>query len=281
MPTEKPPRAATHVTSGLLRDAGFVHGFSTRGGGVSPAPYASLNLGASVGDDPQHVAENLRRFGAAVGFDPQRLHQVFQAHGAAVHRVGPGDDPGQSPRVEADAVLALGAGVAVGVRVADCVPVLLGDVETGRVVAAHAGWRGVVAGVLRAAVASLDPRSPAALVASVGPCIGPCCFEVGPEVAAALAEASAPEVVTLTRSPKPHVDLRRAVHIQLQALGIQRRDDVGGCTVCERDRWFSYRRDGLHSGRMLAVIVAGEGRGKIGEGQGRGVCVQEVGDEPR
>jgi len=268
MHPEKPsnaPTAPTHVASSLLRDAGFVHGFSARGGGVSPAPYASLNLGAAVGDAAEHVAENLRRYGYAAGFDPARVHQVFQVHGAAVHRVSPDEDPARSPSVEADAVLAVGAGVGAGVRVADCVPVLLGDVVSGRVVAAHAGWRGVEAGVLREAVRALAPNALHDLVAAVGPCIGPCCFEVGPDVAARIAAVSAPDVVVDLPGPRPHVNLRAAVHAQLAGLGVVHRDDVGGCTVCEPDRWYSFRRDGLHSGRMLAVIVARDGRGKIGD----------------
>jgi copper oxidase (laccase) domain-containing protein len=212
MPAEKPSQDTPLVRAALLDAAGFAHGFSTRCGGVSPAPYASLNLGGAVGDRPDYVAENLRRFGAAVGFDPTALHQVFQVRGRTVHRPGRGDAPGQSARVEADAVLASEAGVAVGIRVADCVPVLVGDPETGRAVAVHAGWRGVV---------------------------------------------------VRGKGPKPHVDLRRAVAAQLASLGVVHQERVGGCTVCEADRWFSFRREGLHSGRMLAVIVARAARGKI------------------
>ena len=110
-------------------------------------------------------------------------------HGRTVHRPGRGDAPGQSARVEADAVLASEAGVAVGIRVADCVPVLVGDPETGRAVAVHAGWRGVVAGVVAEAVAALEAPDRGGLVAAVGPCIGPCCFEVGDEVARVLTVA--------------------------------------------------------------------------------------------
>lgn len=263
MPAEKPSQDSALVRSALLDAAGFAHGFSTRRGGVSPAPYASLNLGGAVGDNPQHVAENLRRFAEAVGFNLAALHQVFQVHGRAVHRPGRGESPGQSVRVEADAVLAAEAGVAAGIRVADCVPVLLGDTETGRAVAVHAGWRGVVAGVVAEAVASLETTQPGSLVAAVGPCIGACCFEVGDEVAEAIAGAAGADVVVQGTGPRPHADLRRAVSMQLERLGVVHREHVGGCTVCEADRWFSFRREGPHSGRMLAVIVAREGHGKI------------------
>jgi copper oxidase (laccase) domain-containing protein len=141
--------------------------------------------------------------------------------------------------------------VAVGVRVADCVPVLVGDVATGDVVAIHAGWRGVVAGVVGAALRELGARHP---VAAIGPCIESCCFEVGPEVAAQLG------FVIREADGKAFVDLRAAVRSQLRAAGIEegRIDDVGGCTKHET-RFHSFRRDGANSGRMLASIAAGGG----------------------
>jgi YfiH family protein len=142
----------------------------------------------------------------------------------------------------------------VGVRVADCVPVLVGDEETGSVAALHAGWRGVVAGVVPAGVQRLlDGRPPRALVAAIGPCIGPCCFEVGLEVAEAVGHAVRRE----EERGKAFVDLRAAVRAQLRALGLDdaRIEDVPGCTRHEAERFHSFRRDGKDSGRMLAAIA--------------------------
>jgi YfiH family protein len=164
---------------------------------------------------------------------------------------------------EADALVARaarGSGeqpVAVAVRVADCVPILLGDRDTGDVAAVHAGWRGVEARILAATIATLGAR-PGALVAAVGPCIGPCCFEVGEDVAERIANASAPEVIVRRAAPKAFVDLRAAVRTQLRALGVEADaiDDVGQCTRCNEADFHSFRRDGEASGRLIAAIVA-------------------------
>lgn len=188
--------------------------------------------------------------------------QVKQVHGGRV--VEADAVLAQGATVEADAIVARAAtaAVAIGVRVADCVPVLLADPRTGDVAAVHAGWRGVVAGVVGAAVSALGGEL---AVAAIGPCIGACCFEVGPDVAAQIAKAcgiSAPVAgaggagaIVLLREDKVYVDLRRAVRTQLVAVGVRRVDDVEGCTKHEAARFHSYRRDGAGSGRMLAAIA--------------------------
>lgn len=239
---------------------GFVHAFSTRSGGVSGGPFASLNLGGHVGDDPDNVRENHRRLARAVGYFPEALHQTLQVHGAMVWRHGPGASPDDTGTVRADALVAATQGVAVAVRVADCVPVLLADVATGAVAAVHAGWRGVVAGVVGASLDVLGARSENVL-AAVGPSIGPCCFEVGDDVARAIAASTPAPVVVHRPRAKPHVDLWRAVEAQLRARGVTRVEVLERCTVCEATSFFSFRRDGLRSGRMVAVIVAKDPRG--------------------
>lgn len=244
------------LRSDALLRAGFAHAFTTRDGGVSEGPFARLNLGGAVGDDPAHVAENHRRLALAVGYDPNRLFQVSQVHGGDVHAVTASDDPAALPaRVQADALVARRPGDAVAIRVADCVPVLLADRRTGHVAAAHAGWRGVAAGVVAAAVNDLRPREPDDLVAAAGPCIGPCCFEVGDEVAAQLVAATTASVRVATDG-RPHVDLHAAVRWQLERLGVLTVDVVGGCTRCDPERYFSFRRDGARSGRMVGVVAA-------------------------
>ncbi len=188
--------------------------------------------------------------------------QARQVHGARVVEAS------EAAGAEADAVVGRmppdpsSAPIAVGVRVADCVPVLLADRTTGAVAAVHAGWRGVVAGVVAAGVAGLVARGEGRssdVVASIGPCIGPCCFEVGVDVAEAIARASGgSSVVARPTGAKAYVDLRSAVRAQLALAGVggARVDDVDGCTKHEPSRFHSFRRDGANSGRMLAAIVA-------------------------
>jgi polyphenol oxidase len=178
--------------------------------------------------------------------------EVKQVHGASVVEAAEAKDR------EGDALLARAARPppAVGIRVADCVPVLIGDAASGDVAAIHAGWRGVVAGVVRAAVDALGGQSP---IAAIGPCIGPCCFEVGRDVADRIALATpGVNVVDREQGDKAYVDLRSAVRAQLRAAGLSdlRIEDVPGCTKHEPLRFHSFRRDGASSGRMLAAIAA-------------------------
>ncbi|HEY8040051.1 MAG TPA: polyphenol oxidase family protein [Polyangiaceae bacterium] len=207
------------LRSKLLDQAGLAHAFPTRD--VTDAELAAVVGGVVI--------------------------QVKQVHGARA-LLAP-DAKGQ----EADALVARRGGGAVGVRVADCVPVLVADVASGDVAAIHAGWRGVVAGVVRAGVELLGGRE---LVAAIGPCIGPCCFEVGREVADRLG------FVVREQGDRAYVDLRAAVRAQLRALGVadDRIEDVAGCTKHEPARFHSFRRDGANSGRMLAAIAPDRGR---------------------
>jgi YfiH family protein len=246
------------LRSSLLSGAGFAHGFATRRGGVSPVPFDSLNFRVAGSERPENVAENLRLLAEEVGFSPAELQLVDQMHGARVF-VAEGGVAAREPD-EADAIV-LGGRAVGGVRVADCVPVLVGDLFSGRAVAIHAGWRGIEAGIVGAALAALgDSRR--ARVAAVGPCIGPCCFEVGVDVAERIARAAGDRAVVVgTSGDKAHVDLRRAVRSQLRmhGMGASEVEDVEGCTKCDERRFFSFRRDGEASGRHLAVIVAKAG----------------------
>lgn len=249
-----------------LSRVGFAHGFTTRRGGVSPPPFDELDF-AVLRDRPS-LLENQARLARAVGFEPGALHQAMQVHGRSL--VVAGGDPSATLALEADALVAeSGTRRAVAVRVADCAPVLVADPASGRVAAVHAGWRGIEAGVIETAVRHMidAPGSgPASrFVAAVGPCIGPCCFEVGADVGERIARASRPEVCrpSSTVSGKALVDLRAAARAQLEALGLASDaiDDVPGrgregCTRCDVARFYSYRRDGDASGRLVGVIVA-------------------------
>jgi polyphenol oxidase len=248
---------ADYLESRLLRDAGFQHAFFTRRGGVSSGPYASLNFSVSVGDGRAQVGENLRRAAAALGVDPNRLYFASQVHGReafVIEREFPGEN---LLATEADAVLSRLPELACGVRTADCVPILIGDAKHGAVAAVHAGWRGVVAGIVAASVERLRGfADEGELVAAIGPHISCAAFEVSNDVATQIEQAAAGEsVVSIEPGRKPHVDLRRAVRAQLHALGVRAIDDVGGCTAGEPDLYFSFRRDGPKSGRHLSVIV--------------------------
>jgi YfiH family protein len=257
------------LRSPLLERSGVAHGFNLRMGGVSEGPYTSLNLGRSVGDEPERVAENLRRFARAVGYQPDALFETSQVHGADVRAVVPGEDPVAVRRSDADALVAPPGGIAIGVRIADCVPVLIVDDASGAVAAIHAGWRGTERGVVEAGVAALaaiGKNASPALRAALFPHIGVCCFEVGEDVAAQLAALHPDPASVVDRSrSKPHVDLARIVTAKLLACGVSADaiERVPGCTRCEPERFFSFRRDGQPSGRHIAAIVS---RLAIGEG---------------
>jgi YfiH family protein len=240
-----------------LTQHGFAHGSSLRFGGVGRAPYDSLNLGRAVGDEPEHVAENRRRLAAAIGYEADALFELDQVHGRNVRSVASHESAELVRRESGDALVG-SAGAAVGVRTADCVPVLLADPVSRRVAAVHAGWRGVALGVVPAAIDVLGVP-PSRLLAAVFPHIRACCFEVGEEVREQLAVLPGGEAAITRPGAKPHVALASLLLAQLMAAGVQAQhiDDVPGCTCCEPERFFSYRRDGQASGRHLTAIVSG------------------------
>jgi YfiH family protein len=251
------------LRSQLLEKHGFLHGFSTRAGGVSQPPFDALNLGRAVGDNADSVRENHRRLALEIGYDVARLFETSQVHGASVRLVDSRDDDVALMREEsADALVTTSAGDAIGIRTADCTPILIADPESGGVAAIHAGWRGVVAGVVAAGVRTLEEACGATasrFIVAIGPCIRAASFEVGDEVAAQIAAVAHGADVVIPRVPRPHVDMVRAVVAQLEALGIPGAsiDDLGVDTFAEPARFFSHRRDAHASGRHLSVIVAG------------------------
>jgi YfiH family protein len=231
---------------------------SVRTGGVSSGPYASLNLGDHVQDDPTRVAENRARFAAALQARPVFLSQV---HGTGVVRL----DATTRDGTQADACWTTERGIACTVMVADCLPVLLADARGQVVGAAHCGWRGLAAGVLEALWSAMRPHlgGPAREVhAWLGPCIGPDAFEVGPEVREAFTtrDAAAARAFRGLGSGKFLADLPTLARQRLESLGITQ---VGGndgstawCTVANPSRFFSHRRDRL-SGRFAAACWLG------------------------
>ena len=240
---------------------GFRHGFTTRGGGVSAAPFDSLNLGGKWGDAPGDVAENRRRFVAAAG--AEAVYLATQVHGRDVAVVGAESTPASVGAARADAVLTKRPRTPVGVLVADCVPILIADAVTGACAAVHAGWRGTVAGVLPAALAEMTRlygTRAADVRVALGPSIGSCCFEVGDEVVAAVEAAfgaARTAGAIVVRSPRAHVDLWLLNRLAAEAAGVPATSiDVGAlCTSCARERFFSYRRDRGNTGQLGAFIA--------------------------
>ena len=208
------------LESKALNDAGFRHGFSTRAAGEAKE----------------------RDRAAAVHVGASQIWQATQVHGDTVIDVA---EAAVDASTKADALVATKAGDAVGIRVADCVPILIAS-KDGHVAAVHAGWRGVANGIIGKAVKRLG----SAHIAAIGPHIGPCCFEVGHDVAEQIG------FVDRVIGEKSFVNLRRAVHEQLRAAGVPVVDDVGECTKCHPDAYHSFRRDADASGRMIGVIVA-------------------------
>jgi YfiH family protein len=229
--------------------------FTGRAGGASAEPYVSLNLGGGVGDDPGAVRENRRRAGAELGVDPSRMVWMRQVHGAEVAYV---DGPfTQEPAVAAppgvDAVLTTEPGLALGVLVADCAPVLLADPGAKIIGAAHSGRPGTLAGVVPALVERMREHGadPARMVAVIGPAVCGDCYEVPAAMRDEVA-AVAPEAYATTRDGTPGLDIRRGVTAQLSAAGV---DDIRLDTRCtmETSDLFSFRRDG-RTGRFAGFI---------------------------
>lgn len=248
--------------------------FSTRAGGVSSGPYASLNLGVLTDDDPAAVVENRRRLCAAVGADPARATMARQQHGATVVRAEPRGivTPGSTDFDECDGLWSDDSGQAMLLLTADCLPIAVartawdgGSPAHPALVLLHAGWRGLLAGIveegvrtLRAAPGAADgarnygsiARAP--LRAAVGPAIGPCCYEVGDEVAASFRAAFGADVLA-----GRHLDLPAVAEAALRAAGVAEVDRLDRCTACTPDLFFSHRRDAGLTGRQGVIGFVG------------------------
>jgi YfiH family protein len=223
--------------------------FSTRIGGVSTGPFESLNLGILTGDEPDSVIENRRRLCEKAGADPVRATMLWQQHGAGV--VEATDDRGVMSagfdHPPGDALWTEERGLAMMLITADCLPVAVARANGDKPALAvlHVGWRGLLEGLVPAAVERLGETP---LAAVIGPGIGPCCYEVGEEVAGPFRERFGAEV--LHRS---NLDLYAATEKALQAAGCSRVERVEMCTSCHPDLFFSHRRDGGATGRQGIV----------------------------
>ena len=226
--------------------------FTSRAGGVSGDPYDSLNLGAHVGDSQLAVAENRARLGALLPAVPLWLNQT---HGVNVLRLGATGASGLAP-AEADASVTDAKNSVCAVLVADCLPVLFCADDGSRVGAAHAGWRGLLSGVLERTVDALG-CAPTEVIAWLGPAIGANAFEVGSDVFDAFTSASGGDAAAFRpiaeRPGKFFADIYALARWRLQRTGVTKIFGGQFCTVSDRTRFFSYRRDG-QTGRMAALI---------------------------
>ena len=250
---------------------GLVHAFCGRIGGVSTGPFASFNLAQWVGDDPGAVIENWRRFDAA--YPNLRIVRLAQVHGKLVHVIDSAhrfEQPDGAATVsgglhdlerrEGDGLVTATPGIALGIFTADCVPVLMVDSARRIAAALHAGWRGTLAGIAGEGVRAMVAlgAQPGAIRAALGPSIGPCCFEVDARLAADFA-LRIPAARTHTRAGKPgkaYLDLRAIIRdqLELEGLAVSSIVNLGPCTRCANDRYFSRRAAGTTSGLQMSFI---------------------------
>ncbi len=227
---------------------GVVFGMSTRLGGVS-APPLGMNISFRVGDNEEDVRQNRRIFLGQIGIRTESLATTAQVHSNSVHVVS---SPGTYR--DCDGLVSASPGLYVGVTVADCVPVILVDPVHKVAAAVHAGWRGTEAGITRVAVGVMTRECgtvPRDIVVYLGPAAGVCCYEVGEEVASRF-----PEGTVARRGVTTYLDVRKANRLQLLESGVdaERIEESDLCTICRTALLHSFRRDGKHSGRMMAVV---------------------------
>lgn len=249
-----------------------LHGVFTRLGGVSRKPFESLNLSISVPDDPDAVMENRRRFYEAMAVDRSQVARTIQVHSANVAAVGPGDVDKAHPAT--DGLVTAVAGVPLVMAFADCAPILLHDPVKEVVGMVHAGWRGTVAGVCQAAVTKMVQAygcRPPDIRAAIGPAIGPCCYEVGADVAEAAKEAFGSTDSLVQPSPAGGgglvFDQWTANELALRRAGISQIERADICTACHVDEWFSHRAESGRTGRFGAIIALRRPPGHASEQQ--------------
>jgi len=238
---------------------GLRNGLLTRLGGTSQGPFAGLNLGSTVGDSLAAVASNHARVFAAFGLRRSDVVSPHQVHGRRVAAVSA--DDGGTVIAETDALITAQPGLALLLRFADCTPVLLYDPVRHVAGLAHAGWRGVVAGVVPETVHALTTQfgtAPADLWAGIGPTIGHDHYAVGADVVDAVRATLPPHSSVASRVGEEwHLDLPEAVSAQLRMVGVTTIERSGFCTACRTEEWYSHRAEGGNTGRFGVVAVLG------------------------
>ncbi len=239
------------IESELFKKHGICAIFTLRHGGVSPTPFDSQNFGLGLGDPDSNIEHNLRKLLHATAF-PDLPHQTIQTHQSATLWC---HGPGHTHSTEADILLSDQPNTALAIRSADCLPILLADPTTGITAAVHAGWRGTVLKVVLQAIQAMLKRgaSSAHILASLGPCIGPCCFNIDVDVATALKSS----VTGAADFVEDYADLRQINRLQLLECGLGEHniECINACTACDKTRFFSFRRDAGITGRHIAVVA--------------------------
>lgn len=240
-------------------DGKLPHAVFTRQGGVSPAPWDSLNLGGTVGDETGRVRENRHRALAALGRDPATVYDVWQVHGTNVAIAEAAHQP-DTPHLQADAILTDKPGLTLLMRFADCVPVLFHDPVRKVAGIAHAGWMGTVHGTVGAVLQAMQARfgsSPADVLAAIGPSIGPDHYEVGADVVHQVRHSFGEEAGGLLtgRGGRIYFDLWAANRLLLEKAGVKKIEVCGLCTACHNQDWFSHRAEKGRTGRFGALIA--------------------------
>lgn len=237
---------------------GLLHGFLGRKGGRSTGAYASLNLSFHVGDDPRVVKDNLCDAKKAVGVHDLRVVTMKQVHGDGIVEVR---DKKMKEAGEADGMITEEKGLFLGVLTADCVPILFSVREQQLTAVVHAGWRGTLAGIAPKMVRTLKARygvEPTSIETALGPAIGPCCYEVGAEVADPMVQrwGSLAEPSLRANNGRSLLDLRQMNASLLEDAGVPASQifKVGPCTGCAKEDFFSYRREKKETGRQLSFI---------------------------
>jgi YfiH family protein len=241
---------------------GIGHSFFTRNGGVSEGIYASLNCGFGSDDAPDRVAENRRRAAAVLDVAPAALVTPYQVHGMRALKVTDSWQPGSAP--EADAVVTARSGLALGILTADCAPILLADPVAGVIGAAHAGWRGALAGIVETTVAAMEAlgATRGGIAAAIGPCIGRDSYEVGPEFPAPFVARGSEIQGVFSPARRPGhflFDLGGYVSRELERAGIGAVGRIALDSCADESLLFSYRRATLRGepdfGRGLSAIT--------------------------
>lgn len=240
------------------RRDGLLHGFLGRRGGKSAGAYAGLNLSFRVGDDPEIVKDNFCDMKKAVGVHNLKIVTMKQVHGDRIVDV---HDDRLKEAGEADAMATEGKGVFLGVLTADCVPILFSARGRKLAAVAHAGWRGTLAGIAGKMVRELKDRykvDPASVEAALGPAIGACCYEIGTDVSEPLIEkwGRRAQKSLQSRDGKQFLDLRELNRLLLQDAGVPPEQifEIGPCTRCAAEDFFSYRRDKKKTGRQISFV---------------------------
>ncbi|MFN9993243.1 MAG: peptidoglycan editing factor PgeF [Phycisphaerales bacterium] len=250
--------------STALSEIGVPHAFTTRRGGFSVGVFDSLNFGNPgelppevLRDSKETIAKNFELLARTIDASDRRIVQVHQVHGDHVHVERDGADCGERiiwGDVKADAIVTDSADCLIAIRTADCTPILLSSTD-GRVVASvHAGWRGVISGVTLRAIDRMRELGATRIIGAIGPCIGRDSFEVGSEVVEIFRSRFGDKAPVRTKADgKGFVDLKECLRLQIESE-LEQLEILPHCTVKERDLFFSHRRDGGVTGRMVGVI---------------------------